>query len=58
MDTIRRTFELPKELHEKIEKIAEEEFRSVNKQVVALLAEALDRREARVHPVVVSEPKE
>lgn len=56
-ETIRRTFELPKDLHDRIEKIAKQEYRSVNKQVVKLLTDIVERYEARVHPVVMSEPK-
>ncbi len=38
---------LPEELYEEIKKIADQDLRSINAQMVALLREAVERRQAQ-----------
>jgi hypothetical protein len=43
METIKRTYELPKDLYEHIKAIAEKERRSIAAQVIVFLQEAVRR---------------
>lgn len=54
---VRRSIEIPEDLYEDIKKLAAEEMRSVNKQIVHLLADIVDRKKAKVKLVVLSEPE-
>lgn len=44
---VKTNLRLPEELYEQIKRLADAELRSINQQMVALLREAIERRQAQ-----------
>jgi hypothetical protein len=49
-DEVKTQLRIPAEMHEAIKRLADEELRSLNAQILTLLREALSRRRQQVKP--------